>query len=116
MGLSALADDWRITDPFIERHVWPAGCSPRDHHPKHFGKLTSTWYGCRRDGSMRVVVRSTKRLEDGWSYNVAVERDRPSWVSWFHHAPTGKRIRHLGSDKPLDLALAFDVVVPLDYP
>lgn len=107
------ASSWQPSIAFVERHIWPRGGSPKDHHPKHFGKLSSEWFATK-DG-MQVVVRSTKRLEDGWSYNVAVERERPAWVSWFHHAPTGKRLRHLGSEKPLELALAFNVAVLTDY-
>lgn len=86
---------WKPAPAFHEAHVYPALKSPRDAHPKMFGPIVSHWYG-EREGGWQVVVHSTGRLPDGWSYNVAVERKAPHWVSWFHNAKTGARLRHVG--------------------
>lgn len=86
---------WQPAAAFLERHEYPTGKAPQDHHPPGFGKITSHWYG-EREAGWQVVVHSTTRRADGWSYNVAVERREPHWVSWFHNALTGARLRHLG--------------------
>ena len=88
-------DHWRPIAAFLEAHDYPPLQSPQDEHPPGFGKIASHWYG-EREGGWQVVVHSTKRRDDGWSYNVAVERDAPNWVSWFHNAETGARLRHVG--------------------
>jgi hypothetical protein len=111
MGLTAL-DHWTPIAAFLERHAYPPGNAPQDHHPKPFGPIKSHWYGSR--SGWEVVVHTTKRLPDGWSYNVAVERESPHWVSWFHNAKTGVRLRHLGLDGER-LAHAFGVPLPAAF-
>lgn len=96
---------WQELEPFEVAHLYPQGQSPRDEHPKAWGKLELRRYGVA-DGTA-VVVYSTRRRGDGWSYNVVEERDRPAWVGYYHHAPTGKRIRAANSPNAMPLAQLF---------
>lgn len=101
MAARNLPSEWQEAASFVDRHLYPAGAGPKDVHPKAFGKLERHWYG--RHGDLVVAVHSTERRKDGWSYNVAIERDRPEWLGWFHHV-TGRRIRHASSADPAGLA------------
>jgi hypothetical protein len=105
--LTPSGDHWHPIAAFLERHEYPPGKAPRDHHPAPFGKITSHWYG-EREGGWQVVVHSTARKPDGWAYFVAVEREQPNWVSYFHNSRTGTRIKHLGLNGER-LAHAFGV-------
>lgn len=86
---------WEPTAAWIARHVWPKGESPRENHPEGYGKLEFHDYGLASNEhvhGMPVAVHSTKRRKDGWSYHVVEVQHWPIWVSYYHHAATGKRI------------------------
>lgn len=88
------ARSWTPVAAFVEQHEYPEGKGPQDVHPQGFGKIAHHAY-LERDG-WQVVVHSTERRGDGWSYCVAVERKEPKWFSYFRNHKTGARIRHLG--------------------
>lgn len=93
---------WQELAPFDVAHLYQPGQAPADEHPPAWGKLELQRYGVL-DGTA-LVVRSTRRRKDGWSYNVAEERDRPAWVGYYHHKPTGRRLRAANSGNALELA------------
>lgn len=93
---------------FVVAHSYPEGKAPGDLHPPRFGKLV-VHRCCRIDG-IDVVVRSTERQRDGWSYNVVEQRDRPAWVGYYHHKPSGKRLRSANSPNALQLAQVLDAL------
>lgn len=94
--------------PFEVAHQYPPGQSPRDEHPKAFGKLVS--HRCYSIDGVQVVVHSTERKRDGWSYNVVEQRSEPAWVGYYHHKPTGKRLRAANSPNALQLAQLLDAL------
>ena len=96
---------WTETPPFEVAHLYPKGKAPGDEHPPAWGKLELRRYGIAEGTA--VVVYSTRRRRDGWSYNVVEERDRPAWVGYYHHAPTGRRIRAANSPNAMQLAQLF---------
>lgn len=98
---------WKPAPAFEDRHPYEPGDGPRDVHPRVFGKLERHWFGQQPPGLV-VAVHSTRRRPDGWSYNVAIERDRPEWCAWFHHRE-GSRILHANSPGAVRLARLFRV-------
>lgn len=99
---------WRPVAPFDVAHPYPTGQAPRDHHPPGWGKLERHEYGELGPGRQRVVVHSTKRRRDGWTYHVAELAHFPGWVAYFR-SPTGTRVEHARSGDTLgdQLAQAF---------
>jgi hypothetical protein len=93
---------------FEVAHRYPEGGAPKDEHPPRYGKLVLHRF-CRIDG-VDVVVRSTERNRDGWSYNVVEQRDEPAWVGYYHHKPSGKRLRASNSPNALQLAQLVDAL------
>jgi hypothetical protein len=93
---------------FVVAHTYPAGGAPGDEHPPGWGPLVVR--RCARFGLVDVVVHSTERRRDGWSYNVAEQRDVPAWVGYYHHAGTGKRLRAANSPNALPLAQVLDAL------
>lgn len=93
---------------FVVGHQYAPGQSPRDAHPERYGPMVS--HRCCIIDGVAVVVHSTKRLRDGWSYNVVEQRDQPCWVGYYHHAPTGKRLRAANSPNALQLAQLIDAL------
>lgn len=101
---------WKRAADFLVRHVYPQGEAPQEHHPKGYGKLaTVSFYYDDRTGN-QVAVRSTRRRPDGWSYNVALQREYPEWVGYFHHAPSGRRVLHSSSRGAVWLARVFGLL------
>lgn len=100
---------WQPLAPFAVRHAYPAGQDPRDDHPPGWGKLELHSYGAIQ-GGWHVAVHSTRRRADGWSFNVAELQSQPMWLSYFHHLPTGKRLRVANSPNALQLAQEFDAL------
>lgn len=87
-------------------HTYPPGKAPADEHPERYGPMKRHWC-CRIDG-VYCIVHSTDRAKDGWSYNVVEQRDRPAWVGYYHHQPSGRRIRAANSPNALQLAQLMD--------
>lgn len=94
--------------PFDVAHQYPAGGAPSDEHPERWGKLVL--HQCYSIDGVPVVVHSTERRRDGWSYNVVEQRDLPAWVGYYHHKPSGKRIRAANSPNALQLAQLLDAL------
>lgn len=94
--------------PFQVAHQYPPGQSPKDEHPPSWGKLVS--HQCCSIDGVAVVVHSTERRPDGWSYNVVEQRSEPAWVGYYHHKPTGKRVRAANSANALGLAQLLDAL------
>lgn len=93
---------------FAVGHEYPKGQAPSDEHPERFGRMTL--HRCFRIDGIEVVVHSTERQRDGWSYNVVEERARPAWVGYYHHKPSGKRLRAANSPNALQLAQVLDAL------
>ncbi len=94
--------------PFTVAHVYPQGQAPSTEHPDRFGPMVQ--HRCFSIEGVEVIVHSTERGRDGWSYNVVEQRDRPVWVGYYHHAPTGKRLRAANSPNALQLAQVLDAL------
>ena len=92
---------------FVVSHDYPKGGAPSDEHPERFGRMVL--HRCCRIDGLNVVVHSTER-RDGWSYNVVEERGRPAWVGYYHHKPSGKRLRAANSPNALQLAQVLDAL------
>jgi hypothetical protein len=93
---------------FVVGHTYPEGKGPSDEHPERYGKMVA--HRCYRIDGVEVVVHSTERQRDGWSYNVAEQRDRPAWVGFYHHKPSGRRVRAANSPNALMLAQVLDAL------
>jgi hypothetical protein len=93
---------------FVAGHRYPPGKAPGDEHPKGWGPMVS--HRCCNIDGVACVVHSTERRKDGWSYNVVEQRDQPCWVGYYHHAPTGKRMRAANSPNALQLAQLLDAL------
>jgi hypothetical protein len=96
--------------PFKVAHVYKPGQSPKDEHPPKWPPLKRELTRFGTVGGVAVVVRSTPRRKDGWSYNVAEERDRAAWIGYYHHGPSGRRIRAANSPNAMELAQLFDAL------
>lgn len=96
----------QVVPDFVVAHRYPEGQAPADEHPPKWGKLVL--HRCCRIDGLDVVVHSTARRADGWSYNVVEQRDRPAWVGYYHHQPSGKRLRAANSPNALQLAQLLD--------
>jgi hypothetical protein len=101
----------RHTAPFEVAHRYQPGQAPRDHHPAQWGRLERTRYLELGEKRWRVVVRSTARRHDGWSFNVIEMADFPSWVSYWHNGKSGVRVQsHRSGDAVAgQLAQAFEL-------
>lgn len=101
---------WEDLPPFPKGAVYAPGASPAEHHPAQWGKLERHRYGCLSGpgGAWRVVVHSTRRSRDGWTYNVVELEAGPMWVSYFHNQ-AGDRIEHARSGNAGELAQALSV-------
>lgn len=99
---------WQPLPAFAVAHSYPPGHTPAEQHPPAWGRLEITRHGLA-DG-VAVVVRSTQRRKDGWSYVVVEQRDRPGWVGYYHHQPTGRRLRAANSPDALALAQLLDAL------
>ncbi len=93
---------------FVVAHQYPKGGAPSDEHPERYGKLVS--HRCCRIDGVDVVVHSTERKRDGWAYVVVEQRSQPAWVGYYHHKPTGKRLRAANSPNALQLAQLLDAI------
>jgi hypothetical protein len=86
---------WRAAPAFVAQHDYPPLQSPRENHPPAYGRLQRAIY--LTDGVRNISVRQTARRRDGWSYVVICCKEQPWWFGYFHHARTGKRVRHSGT-------------------
>ena len=89
-------------------HQYPEGEHPRELHPEKWGPLVSHRF-VEVDG-VAVVVHSTAPNQIGVTYKVVEERDRPSWMSYFHHRETGNRVRVHNSPNSLNLTFLLDAL------
>lgn len=114
MGLASGAR-WTPVAPWVDRHAYPEGQAPRDVHAEAYGPMVDHRYGMVDEPRMRhtvVAIHSTARRSDGWSYVLVQLQAWPAWLTYFHHAPTGRRVRQeSGGPATLAHALArvFDV-------
>ena len=83
-------------------HQYPPGGSPSDAHPERYGKLVH--HRCYAIDGVDCVVHSTERSATAGRSNVVEQRHRPAWVGYYHHKPSGKRLRAANSPNALELA------------
>lgn len=101
---------WRDAAPFKTSHVYEPGQAPKDFHPTGWGPLAFHRFG-ELAGRWRVVVHSTERRRDGWSFNVLEMEQFPAWVSYFHNARSKTRVQSHRSGDAIagQLAQAFEL-------
>lgn len=102
---------WRAAAPFEPAHVYDEGQAPSDHHPAGWGKLELHRFGELGALRWKVVVHSTARRKDGWSFNVVQMERFPAWLSYFHDSKSGTRVQsHRSADHIAgQLAQAFEL-------
>lgn len=100
---------WTPVAAWPDRHAYPEGQAPRDAHAAAYGPMVAHRYGLVSAPQITdavVAVHSTARRSDGWSYVLVQLQAWPAWVTYFHHAPTGRRVRQ-DSGGPATLAHAL---------
>lgn len=101
---------WRPAAPFQTAHAYAPGQEPKDFHPTSWGPLELHRFA-ELPGGLKVVVHSTARRHDGWSFNVAELERYPGWISYFHNLKSGTRIQSHRSANEIagQLAQAFEL-------
>lgn len=96
--------------PFETSHAYAPGQAPRDHHPEGWGQLEFRRY-LELGGRWKVVVYSTPRRADGWSFNVVEMEQFPAWISYFHNRKSKTRVQSHRSGDAIagQLAQAFEL-------